>query len=318
VQESPNWQMELKSIYDTENLKIICTGSTSSLIKTHEGKLTGRQIITVIYPLTFNEFLLFKNLRLNHTEEYKHEKLVEDYLEVGGYPENVLNPSQEYMVNLLGDIISRDLLRLYHLKKPTLLRDLLRLLSASVGSRVSFNKLARVLGVSIDTVKEYIDYLESAYLVKTMGKWSTSYANKIYSAKKVYFYDTGIKTLLTGSGDIGLKAENAVFMQLLRENIFCGYFAESEREVDFVQGEPKNPMPIEVKYISQFDWQDKRFSGLRLFLHRFPRTKKIVIVSKDVQERTRIGKASLKIIPLWKFLYDEKFQGEGKDSNRHS
>ena len=168
VQESPNWEAELKSLYDLETVKLICTGSTSSLIKSQGGKLTGRQIVNTIYPLSFNEFLIFKNVTFSRAEDYKLERLVEDYLHIGGYPENVINPSNEYLYNLIDDIIARDVVRLFQVKKANLLNDILRLLAAAVGNRTSFNKLAHVLGLSIDTVKEYVGYLESAFLVKSL------------------------------------------------------------------------------------------------------------------------------------------------------
>lgn len=304
VQESPNWEIELKSIYDLENLKIVCTGSTSSLIKAQGGKLTGRQIVTTIYPLSFREFLSFKHkqVELSQAEDYKFEKLAEEYLNIGGYPENVLNPSEEYLYNLLDDIIARDLIRLFQIKKANLLKDLLRLLAASVGCRTSFNKLANALGISVDTVKEYIGYFESAFLVKPVEKWTTSYTEKIYAYKKIYLLDTGIKTILTGKGDLGFKAENAVFMHLLRNNQKVGYYAESERELDFVTGSFNAPIPIEVKYSSGFDWKDKGFSGVRLFLHRSLQAKNVLIVTKDTQAQLKERKVSIKAVPLWKFL----------------
>ena len=302
VQESPNWELELKGVYDMENLKIFCTGSTSALIKAQGGRLTGRQIITTLYPLSFGEFLLFQGQRPSVSEDYKYEKLVEDYLAFGGYPEQVLNPSVEYMSNLLDDILARDLIRLYPIKKAFALKDLMRLLASSVGSRTSYNKLAKVLGLSLDTVKEYINYLESAFLVMPVEKWTTSYSEKVYAQKKVYLWDTGIKTLLTGPSDEGSKAENAVFMELQRKRISCGYFAESEREVDFITGTTEKPCPVEVKYVSSFDWSDRRFSGVKLFLRRFPTTKRVLLITRNVETELKIDSTDISVVPLWKFL----------------
>ena len=302
VQESPNWETELKSIYDLENVKIICSGSTSSLIKSQGGKLTGRQIVTTIYPLSFKEFLSFKKIKPTLAEDYKYEKMVEEYLQTGGYPENVLLPSEEYLQNLLDDTIARDLIRLFPIKKPGVLKDLLLLLASSVGSRTSFNKLSNVLDISVDTVKEYINYFKAVFLVGSMEKWSPSYTNRIYAAKKIYLLDTGIKTLLTGKRDLGAKAESAVFIHFLRKNEACGYYAESQREVDFVIGDFKKPLPIEVKYSSGFDWQDRKFSGIKLFLRRFPRTKETLIISKDSKIEMKEQNIIIKVLPLWKFL----------------
>ncbi len=304
VQESPQWEAEIKALYDLESLKLFCTGSTSSLIERQAGKLTGRQIVSTVFPLSFNEYIRFRGEMPSLSQDYKYEQLADDYLHIGGYPEQALNPSQDYMANLLEDILARDLTRLYPIKKSYVLKDLLRLIAASTGSRTSFNKLSKVLGLSVDTVKEYVGYLETAFLVKTVEKWTTSYAEKIYAPKKIYLWDNGLKTLLTGSGDEGSKAENAVFMELQRNSIPCGYYAESQREVDFVVGSVADPLPIEVKYVTNFDWKDRRFDGIRLFLNRFPKAKNVLLITKSVDTTTTVDNVSLSVVPLWKFLLD--------------
>jgi len=302
VQDSPQWEGELKALYDLEEVKIFCSGSTSVLLTRQEGKLTGRQIVTTIFTLSFPEYLQFRGLSPSLSEDYKYESLAEEYLSLGGYPEQVLYPSQEYLLNLLDDILARDLTRLHSLKKPFLLKELLRLIAAAAGSRTSFNKLAKVLGISVDTVKEYIGYFEMAFLIKSVEKWTTSSSEKIYAQKKIYLWDLGVKSLLTGSGDLGSKAENAVLIELLRGGISGGYFAESEREVDFVIGTVESPLPLEVKYLESFDWQDKRFAGLRLFLKRFPATRKALVITKDVETTMEVNGVKISALPLWKFL----------------
>ncbi|MGZ4886934.1 MAG: hypothetical protein ACXVJK_04230, partial [Candidatus Aminicenantales bacterium] len=79
---------------------------------------------------------------------------------------------------------------------------------------------------------------------------------------------------------------------------------ESEREVDFVTGTSRSPRPVEVKYVSSFDEGDKRYAGLRLFLRRFPETKKAVIVTKAVDKEEKINETPVRCVPLWKFLLD--------------
>lgn len=302
VQETPNWEIELKSLYDTENLKIVCSGSTSALIKSHGGKLTGRQISTVVYPLSFSEFLDFKKVTPKPSEGYLLENYAEEYLRVGGYPENVLNPSTDYLNALLDDIFLRDLVRLHPIKNLTMVKDLFVLLASSVGTRISFNKLANTLEISVDAVKKYIEYLESAFLVKKITKWSTSYRQKVYAQKKVYLLDTGLKTLLTGEGDLGFKAENAVFAQFLRVDKDVGYFAESQRELDFVSGVYQEPLAVEVKYVDSLTIDDKRLAGLRLFLKRFPKVQEAKIVTKSVSGKEQICGTKVEMVPLWQFL----------------
>jgi predicted AAA+ superfamily ATPase len=141
-----------------------------------------------------------------------------------------------------------------------------------------------------------------AFLVKPVEKWTTSYSERVYSQKKIYLWDNGVKTLLTGDGDEGSRAENAVFMELQRNNLFCGYYAESEREVDFVIGSVAEPVPIEVKYMTTFDWNDRRFDGVRLFLNRFPNVKNILLITKSVELTTSVNNIAVHVVPLWKFL----------------
>jgi predicted AAA+ superfamily ATPase len=302
VQESVNWEGELKSLYDMENLKLFCSGSTSALIAPERSKLTGRRIITTLYPLAFTEFLSFRNESPSLSEDYKYESLLEDYLDKGGYPENVLNPSIEYLSNLLEDILSRDLIRIYPIKKTFALKDLLRLIASSTGSRTSFNKLGKVLGLSVDTVKEYVHYLEAAFLVKNVEKWTTSHTEKVYAQKKIYLWDTSIRTILTGRADLGALAENAVLMELSRNKLAVGYFAESEKEVDFIVGDAERFIPVEVKFISSLDWTEKKFSGIKLFLRRFPKTPEVLLITKSLQTELKEGQTVVRAIPLWRFL----------------
>jgi len=305
VQESPDWQIELKSLYDNDNLKIFCSGSTSALIKTHGEKLTGRQINTVVYPLNFKEFLNFKQVKLNYSEGYLLEKKAEEYLQIGGYPENVLVPSEEYLASLLEDIFLRDLVRLYPVKNLRAIKNLLKLVAASVSSRVSFNKLSNVLGISLDTAKDYLVHLEDAFLVKKLNKWSPSYSEKTYALKKIYLVDNGFKTLLTGRGDWGAKAENAVFWQLNKihgDNL--GYFAESQKEVDFIAGSFSKPQLFEIKYTDSLDKLKSGLSGLRLFLKRYPKVKKAQVITKSLDKKVQFTKAQLELIPLWRFLLE--------------
>ena len=113
VQESSSWETELKSLYDSNNLKIFCSGSTSALIQSQGGKLTGRQIVNRVDLLSFAEFIDFRGGRPLPSEDYKFERLADEYLTMGGYPENALRPSTEYLSNLIDDILFRDIVRLF-------------------------------------------------------------------------------------------------------------------------------------------------------------------------------------------------------------
>ena len=304
VQDSPDWERQLKAVVDGEDAGVVCTGSTSALLDMQGGRLTGRQIVLTVHPLDLGEFLRFRKTDVSASESYLYEALVEDYLETGGYPEQVLLPSDEYMRSLIDDILARDIVHRFAPRKPGVLRDLLLHLAASVGSRISFNKLGRVLGIDPDTVKEYIGFMESAFLVKRMVKWTTSHSERIYAPKKVYMVDTGVKTLLTGKGDKGFKAENAVFMELLRGGLEAGYHVQDRKEVDFIVGGGGSPAAVEVEYESRFDWRDRRYRALKSCLEKNPGVRRAVVVTRSAEAAAEHGGATVAAVPLWKFLLE--------------
>lgn len=305
VQESPDWESELKALYDLENVKLVCTGSTAALLASQGGKLTGRQALLTVYPLSFQEFLRFRGYDFSRAEDYRFVAAAEEYLETGGYPEQVLQPSDAYLAQLLQDIVARDLVRLGRIRRPELVQDLLRLIAAGVGTRTSHSRLSRSLGISVDTVKDYLSYLGEAYLVRALEKWTTSHTERVYAQRKVYLLDTGFKTLLTGKGDLGAKAETAVFVDFVRRGTACGYYAESAREVDFVFGSYRVPMAVEVKYEDAFSWEDRRYDSVRLFLKRFPTCRKVTVVTRDAAGEVEAGPAKITAIPLWRYLLRE-------------
>lgn len=305
VQESPDWESELKALYDLENVKLVCTGSTAALLASQGGKLTGRQALLTVYPLSFQEFLRFRGYEFSRAEDYRFVAAADEYLETGGYPEQVLQPSEVYLAQLLQDIVARDLVRLGRIRRPELVQDLLRLLAAGAGARTSHSRLSKALGVTVDTVKDYLSYLGEAYLVKALEKWTTSYTERVYAQRKVYLLDTGFKSLLTGKGDLGAKAETAVFGDFVRRGVSCGYYAESEREVDFVSGSHALPTAVEVKYEDAFHWEDRRFDGVRLFLKRFPACRSVTVVTRDAAGEAQVGRAKVTAVPLWRYLLRE-------------
>ena len=107
------------------------------------------------------------------------------------------------------------------------------------------------------------------------------------------------------AGDLGAKAETAVFVDLLQRGVPCGYYAESQREVDFVYGSHSAPHAVEVKYDNTFRWEDRRFDGVRLFLRRFPVCRHVTTVTRDAVGEVQVGDVKVTAVQLWRFLLRE-------------
>ncbi len=242
VTTKDNFEQELKSIYDNENIKVICSSSIATLMRDKKASLTGRIKTIEIMPLSFQEFLLFKKAEINKADTAKLEGYFEDYLRMGGIPYYVLTEDRAYLNELIENIIYKDIIAHYDIKAEKAIKELFVLLCHRVGKPTSYNKIAKILKVSVDSVKRYIGYFEKAYLFYVVDRYAKSYNEKVTSPKKIYIGDIGIKNLVTEFKDKGASYENLVFLKIKDES--PSYFLENNTEIDFVT---KNSV-IEAKY----------------------------------------------------------------------
>jgi len=254
-----NFNQELKNLYDGENVKIFASSSSASLMKDKKAFLTGRTRTIEIDPLDFQEFLLFKNYSARKSEKYILEKYFEEYMEYGGMPEYVLTRDPNYITNLVDGIIYKDIIALHNLKNSSVIKDLFKLLCERVGKQLSYNKIANVLGIHKDSVKDYISYFVESYLFYLIEKDAKSLNERIKDNKKIYCSDVGIKNVTSGFRDLGAIYENLVFLKIKKEN--PRYLKKDGIEIDF---KTKNSV-IEAKYKREMDKKQKElFDSLKI------------------------------------------------------
>ncbi|MHA1401353.1 MAG: ATP-binding protein [Candidatus Heimdallarchaeaceae archaeon] len=274
VQYKEDFERELKVLHDIENVKIYAGGSNSLVIRDKKAYLTGRHIVVKVEPLTFEEYLHFNNLTIKKTEAYLYERYVEDYLREGGMPEYVLSKNREKLLQLVKDILYKDIVTRYNVRNVKKLEELFVLLCERVGKRLTVNKLRKVLGIKNETITNYLSYLEETYLIYLVPKCSKSLNEQIRAPKKVYVADTGIRTMFVGYKDKGALFENLVFLKLKNSNPCYGIL--NGKEIDFVVG--KN-CAVEVKYKREVD--DKQLS----YFYNSEYKKKILIKNiKDLRK----------------------------------
>ena len=260
------FQIELKNIYDNQNVKIFAASSSALILNDRKAYLTGRAIVVEVEPLDLDEYLLFSKIKIKKRDSKLLKSHFLDYIKIGGMPENVLNPNREYLMNLVDDIIQKDITAFHGLKNHQLLRDYFTLLMERSGKQISINKIGKILGISPDTSKRYLNYFQSTFLIYTLQRWGRT-NQKILSPKKIYASDLGIKFLFVGGRDLGSYFENYVF-QKLRSKTKLFYLYETGVEIDFYT---ENKILIEAKFYSELnEKQQKLFDS-------FPAEKKVVI-----------------------------------------
>ncbi len=231
IQTIPGWEKWIRTKYDLqEPIKFIVTGSSASLLsREFSTLLTGRNISFTIHALSFQEFLMFSK---THS--------LEEYLLYGGFPEVVLEPVQEKKMVLLEqyfeDIIHKDIISRYAIRNTKQLIDIARYIISTAGSKVSFNKLSKVFGISKDTIAQYIAYMVDAFLLfeVTYFSYSTKIRHDVTKLPKFYASDNGLINAVHISQNQGQLFENAVAIKLSAQSDDIHYWSALTSEVDFI------------------------------------------------------------------------------------
>ena len=250
----------IKYMYDAYKVKFIVTGSSSYYMKNKFSEsLAGRKRIFEMYPLSFAEFLVFKKVNIK-PEKYawmlfskawynRCKDLYEEYIRYGGFPEVVLQRTKKNKDELLKDIINSyielDVKLLSDYSASDELYKLVKLLAARVGNKVDYSKLSSMSGINRHKLNDYIQLLESTYLIYLIKPFTKNIDKEISQQSKLYFADTGILNSLAAvqvSG--GQLFENAIAAQLKPQGSLQYYQKKTGQEIDFIFN---NNMAIEVK-----------------------------------------------------------------------
>lgn len=264
-----DFERELKDLYDNENAKIFASSSSASLMRDRRAFLTGRTRTIEILPLDFDEYLAFKGVRIAVADTHLLENYFSEYMQTGGIPEYVLREDLSYLSELIDGIIYKDIIAFHNIKDSLLVKDFFRLLMERAGKVLTLNKVARILGISVDTARRYLEYFRETYLVYTVERCGKLNA-RLRTGKKIYAGDVGIRNLATGFRDKGAVFENLVFLKI-KQHTPC-YVYENGIEIDF----HFQDILLEVKMGREIEGKQKAL------FERFPAgTKKVITGWKD-------------------------------------
>ena len=246
-----DYELQLKNLYDVQNVKIFASSSSASILKSKKPFLTGRNNLIEILPLNFREYLNFKQIKIARSDSHLVDKYFEDYINTGGIPEYVLNNDVEYLKELVDDIIKKDIASFYNVKNTQILQDFFLLLMERAGKNFSINKAANILNISPDSAKRYLQMFADSYLIYLLPRYGKT-NETLLSPKKIYAPDLGIRALFTGFRDKGSLFENYVYLNI--KNLEPSYIYTNTIELDFMT---KGKELIEVKYHSQMTEKQK-------------------------------------------------------------
>lgn len=298
--------------------KVIVTGSNANLLsKELSTRLTGRYIDFVLYPFSFSEYLKYLDFKPDFylTEVIaKTKNHLSDYTKKGGFPE-ALSLGKRFLLRLYDDIINKDILARYGVRYIKALKELGKFVLSNFSSEISYNSLREFLKVkSVHTVKNYLGYLENAYLVFLIEKFSYSIKDRTKAPRKIYLVDTGIGNLgFRFTEDRGKFIENLVAIELKREKeknpLLEIYYwkSYSGKEVDFVLKEGRKIVSLlQVSYDITNPKTRKREISALLKASAELKCKNLILINWDYEGEEDIKGEKICFLPLWKWLLSHR------------
>jgi len=295
IQNAEHWERWLNNLY-TKGIKVFATGSNAQLLSSEiSSYLTGRNKIIRLFPFSLKEYLNYHSIDLSdYPERFTSENKAEifrhfnNYLNNGGFPVVIKNNDVEITRQYFEDIINKDVLLRYRIREIKELKDLILFLISNPGSIYSYSTLKKVSGIkSLSTIKNYIDYLISVYLLYQIQRFDYSIKKQKISSSKIYAGDNSfLKTVsFSFSDNTGQKLENLVFLHLIRKG-YEVYYHLGKNECDFVIKEGiKITGAIQVSTeIHDPVVRKREISGLI-----------------EAMENYRLNK-KIEIIPVWKWI----------------
>lgn len=314
VQNIPEWEKYVRRIYDTLNVRLFITGSSSKLLSREIAtSLRGRTLTYEIFPYSFSDFLKAKGIKanINSSASVSHIKnALNEFLTDGSFPET-LPQTKDIKRRILRDyldlIVYKDIVERYGVKNNSLLKHIIKYSFCNIGTLVSLNKLyndfkSQGYKVSKDTVFDYYSYLEDAYAVFSTPIFRNSVREENRNPRKIYAVDNGFKGVFDAfvTDDFSRLYENAVFLHLRRKTSEVYYYS-GKQEVDFYCRTDYRQLLVNVSYRNSQSTKNREINGLLEAMEYFGMTDSYLVTSED-EETISEGDKRIFVVPLWKWL----------------
>ena len=287
AQKVDNIGLTLKLIVDNmPDVQVIATGSSAFELRNCLNEpLTGRKYEYQMFPISSKE--------IYQSSGYIDLKGgLETRLIYGSYPDilNHASDARELLRMLTDSYLYKDILATDNLRKPDVLDKLLRALAFQVGCEVSYNELAQIVGTDSKTVERYIELLEKCYIIFRLHGLSRNLRNELKKAKKIYFYDNGVRNAVIQQfaplelrNDAGALWENFFISERIKHNHYqqnyCNTFfwrTKSQLEIDYIEEQNGQMTAFEMK------WNPKKANASipESFLNSYD-VKETVVITPD-------------------------------------
>lgn len=319
VQLLPDFEEVLNSLLHYQNLDVYVTGSNSKFLsKDIITQFRGRGDEIHVWPLTFKEFM-----QVYDGDVYNGWA---EYVVYGGLPLTVSMKTEEqkvqYLTNLFKETYLKDIIERYHIDKVQEMDDLLNILASSIGSltnppriEATFKSLIHS-NISMNTIRQYIEYLEDAFIINKAYRYNVKGRKYIGTPLKYYFEDVGLRNARLGFRQVEQThlMENIIYNELRSRGYSVDVGVVEKREVDSNGKEKKKQLEIDFianlgskRYYIQSAYsmptEEKRIQEKASLISVKDSFKKIILV-KDVVKVSR-DEDGIMMMNIYDFLLNK-------------
>lgn len=319
VQLLPDFEEVLNSLLHYQNLDVYVTGSNSKFLsKDIITQFRGRGDEIHVWPLTFKEFM-----QVYDGDVYNGWA---EYVVYGGLPLTVSMKTEEqkvqYLTNLFKETYLKDIIERYHIDKVQEMDDLLNILASSIGSltnppriEATFKSLIHS-NISMNTIRQYIEYLEDAFIINKAYRYNVKGRKYIGTPLKYYFEDVGLRNARLGFRQVEQThlMENIIYNELKSRGYSVDVGVVEKREVDSNGKEKKKQLEIDFianlgskRYYIQSAYsmptEEKRIQEKASLISVKDSFKKIILV-KDVVKVSR-DEDGIMMMNIYDFLLNK-------------
>jgi uncharacterized protein len=319
IQQVEHWELFIRRLLNTENVKVYLTGTSSIMLGRHFGVDRDRHNKPIeVFPFSFKEFLKFHQLFNKEPKIFNTQtrtilrNAIADYLEIGGFREVQSMDSHTRIKTLQGyidTVILKDIIERYNVSNLKVLKLLVRSIMNSIGKKFSINNFYNTMKrMSIKCTKnslyDYLDYMAEAYVFFKVPLHSPSKKARQINPVKIYTIDTGVINAMTFrlSNDYASLLENMVYMHLRRRGDTIKYIkTTNDREISFLTTQKESG----EKELIQVCWDLNNIKTLKREIKNMQRTLQQyesltgTIVTWDEEFELF---DEIRILPVWKWL----------------
>ena len=281
IQEILEFERTVRSYVTEPDAEVVVTGSNANMLsKELSTSIGGRYKEIYVQSLSYKEFLQFHNL-------HDSDDALSKYIQFGGLPGLVKigldeDDAIEYQKDVLSTVLLKDVISRNNIRNVAFLEKLTNFIADNVGKIVSATSISKFMksqgtNVSPDTIIDYAQYLEDAYIIHKVNRYDIHGKRLFESNDKFYFEDHGLRNAQaegTREGDIEKVIENIIYQHLVNLGYKVNVGQLQAGEIDFVCTKKAGAKRIYIQaayIIADSETREREFGNLHNIKDNYPK-----------------------------------------------